>query len=93
MGDRAFFVGTGREQLMPRFFFDVVSDKRDDDVGGLNLPDLASARREAARSAEILAREDLAQGILASERHIEIRDETGLMVEVVTIPQPAKEVP
>jgi hypothetical protein len=70
---------------MPRFYFDTRTDNslvQDED--GLEFPTVEAARREAARAAAAMAREELPEGTARAIR-IEVRDENRRPVLSVTV--------
>lgn len=69
---------------MPRFFFHVHDDDDAFDEEGRELPDFATARAEAIRSARALARDEVSRGRLNLSHRIEVADECGVAVAIVT---------
>ena len=70
---------------MPRFFFHIANGDCVPDAEGSELPDLAAARETALTGAREMIAEELKQGKdLSLEDRIEIEDEAGRIVAVVT---------
>jgi hypothetical protein len=68
---------------MPMYFFDTRDEDRfieDDD--GVDLPDLAAVKIEAARSLTELAR-DVIPGTLRRELAVEVRDDLGPVLRTI----------
>jgi hypothetical protein len=70
---------------MPRFFFDIDDgEERSTDLNGVELPDLAEARKNAIAILPDLAREELPDG----DRRVfvcQARDESGKVVFIATL--------
>ena len=69
---------------MPRFYFHLRNDLEVDDEEGTEVPDLAAAREFALLNARSIAAENVHQGLLNLRHRIEITDEAGETVGVVT---------
>ena len=69
---------------MPRFYFHIVqaNQERIEDLEGIELHDIESARREATRSARELLAERLKNGVPLGNDLFEITDEAGEMMLV-----------
>jgi hypothetical protein len=71
--------------VMPRFFFHVRDgDDLSRDEEGQEFPDVEAARREAVSSNREMLSERILHGGSINHRQIEIADETGHVVEVVS---------
>ena len=68
---------------MPKFFFRLCDDLDCDDPEGLELPDLHDAHVEAIRGIRSILAEQVGNGRLSTNGHIEIKDETGSVVRHV----------
>jgi hypothetical protein len=70
---------------MPRFFFHVrEGTELSRDAEGQELPDVAAARREAISSNREMLGERLLHGGSLNQRQIEIADEAGQVVDIVS---------
>jgi hypothetical protein len=70
---------------MPRFFFNIREGAEfSRDLEGQDLPDVEAARREAISSSREMLSERMLHGGSLNHRQIEIADETGHVVDVVT---------
>lgn len=70
---------------MPRFFFHIADGEQFSDEEGVILPDVRAAIQVAAAGAREIVAEDLKQGNgLPQNEGIEIQDESGHIVAVVT---------
>ncbi len=70
---------------MPRFFFHIADGDRFPDEEGAILPDVTAARKLALVGAREIVADDLKQGKnLSLNDRIEIQDESGSIVAVVT---------
>jgi hypothetical protein len=70
---------------MPRFFFHVREGADvSQDIEGQELPDVEAARREAISTNREMLGERLLHGGSLNQRQIEIADETGQVVAIVT---------
>lgn len=70
---------------MPRFFFHIEDGDRFPDDEGAVLPDAMAARRVALVGAREIIAEDLKQGKgLSLDDRIEVQDESGRIVVIVT---------
>jgi hypothetical protein len=71
---------------MPRYFFHVREGRAlSRDSEGQILPDVEAARREAVAAAREILGEKLLHGGSLNTREIEIADETGHVVDVVSV--------
>jgi len=69
-----------------KFFFHVRDiETYDEDVEGTELPSLSAAVEEARQSAREMVAELVLQGALVDGRRFEIADETGDILETVTL--------
>lgn len=70
---------------MPRFFFHIANGDRFPDEEGAVLPDLTAARKLALVGAREIVADELKQGKSQSlNDRIEVQDESGRVVAVVT---------
>jgi hypothetical protein len=69
---------------MPRFYFHVFNDVVTTDDEGLDLPDLDAAREQALESARELVCDAVHKGHLNLDHRIEIEDEKGDRLLVLT---------
>jgi len=70
---------------MPRYYFHVREGQEiSRDTEGQNLPDAEAARREAINASREILGEKLLHGGSLNHRQIEIADETGHVVDVVS---------
>jgi hypothetical protein len=71
------------ETAMPRYFFRVCDDLDCEDPEGMELSDLNAAYKEAVRSVRSIMAEQVGKGRLSTTGRIEIKDETGTLVQHV----------
>jgi hypothetical protein len=73
---------------MPLFYLHVLStDGMGEDLEGADFPDLDAAKDEAREGIRALVADALFSGTELRVRSVEIRDETGKMLESVTLAQ------
>lgn len=68
---------------MPKFFFRLCDDLDCEDPEGIEMPDLDAAYQEAIRGIRSVMADQVGQGRLSITGHIEIKDETGSVVQHV----------
>ena len=69
---------------MPRYFFHLYDDLAVLDEEGIELPDDDAARETALKNAREIACAEVEQGHLVLEHHINMVDDTGRQVGVVS---------
>jgi hypothetical protein len=69
---------------MPRFYFHVFNDVVAMDEEGIELPDLAAAREQAMDGARELVCEAINKGHLNLDHRIEVTDEAGETLTIVS---------
>ena len=69
---------------MPRFYFHVHDDEPTIDDVGLDFPDLDAARLDALRGTREIAAEQVVQGYLKLHHRVEVQDEGGAVVALIT---------
>jgi hypothetical protein len=65
---------------MPRFFFDVHDGTHIRDEEGVELPDLDAARKQVWNTLPAMAADRAANGNMACQLRMDVRDETGTHV-------------
>jgi hypothetical protein len=68
---------------MPKFYFRLCDDLDCDDPEGLELADLHEAYQEAIRGIRSIMAEQVGKGWLSTTGRVEIKDETGRVVQHV----------
>ena len=69
---------------MPRYFFDLYNDFDTLDEEGRDFADLSAMRENALREVREMMTESVRQGQLNLNHHIEVRDEAGKVIYVLT---------
>jgi uncharacterized protein DUF6894 len=69
---------------VPRFFFHIFDDAVTEDDEGIELADAEAARRTALAGARAMMCDQLAEGRLRLHHRIEVRDERGGEVLILT---------
>jgi hypothetical protein len=72
------------EVLMPRYFFDLVGHETVTDIEGSELASLDDARVEAIEDARAIMSDAVRAGYDVTARCVEIRDEGGELLAVVS---------
>ncbi|MCV9967800.1 hypothetical protein OIU34_39005 [Pararhizobium sp. BT-229] len=65
---------------MAHYYFHLDGDKFDEDIEGVDLPDLDAARREALRTAREMMIEKIALGLPVTDQRFEVCDEFGVLL-------------
>ena len=68
---------------MPRYFFHLHNDLETRDEVGLELPDLAAARKVAEQEARAMAAQSVVNGRVDLKHSIEVTDESGATVLLI----------
>ena len=75
---------------MPRYYFQLRDDIDAKDEEGAELPDIASARAQAETYARTMACQEVLEGHLNLHHRIEVEDEAGQRVAIVTFGEVVK---
>jgi hypothetical protein len=68
---------------MPKYFFRLCDDMDCEDPEGMDLPDLQAAYSEPIRGIRSIMADQIGKGRLSTTGRIEIKDETGAVVQHV----------